>query len=438
LTWPPRISQKLSPSTRRRKSGTGRGGFRILPAAVAILLLALLLTPSAGADAGIKVVSTENSFVFSQSLTFSLEARASSPIVDVVLFYGRDGDRLVRRIYPDYTPGREIRVEHVEELESGQFAPGTLLRSWWQLTAEDGTIQTSEPEVLEYLDDNHAWRTLAGQRVDLFWYGSDEDGARELLAAAEEAVARLEGEIGVGVDQRPRVYVYDSQRDMSRALYQRSETYDDHVLTLGVRVDEDTVILLGTHRDAHLTLAHELSHVVVGIATDNPYTDLPRWLDEGLAMYAEGQLPIDNQQALESGIRRDELLSIRSMTSYSGRAELVDLYYGEVYSVVEFMLDEWGREKMQELLEVFSEGTRQEEALVQVYGFGLDELDARWRASLGLPRRESPEEQQPPSPAEEQPRPEKAPACSYSIGAVLLSAVGCVLSLRLDRSRGAG
>ncbi|MBC7240342.1 MAG: hypothetical protein H5T71_09610, partial [Chloroflexi bacterium] len=101
----------------------------------------------------------------------------------------------------------------------------------------------------------------------------------------------------------------------------------------------------------------------------------------------EGSLPLDNRRALERAIRDDRLLSIRSMSSYSGQASQVDLFYGQAYSVVDFLLREYGREKMKALLDVFAHGALQEDALQQVYGFGLDELDARWRQSLGLPPR---------------------------------------------------
>jgi hypothetical protein len=135
-------------------------------------------------------------------------------------------------------------------------------------------------------------------------------------------------------------------------------------------------------------IAHELAHIVVGLAADNPFTDLPRWLDEGLAMFAEDDEPVDNLATLRRAVRRDDLLSVRSMSSYPGQAEMVDLFYGEAYSVVKFLVETYGRERMNAFLGVFAEGARQEEALQRAYGFGLDELDARWRESLGLGRRE--------------------------------------------------
>lgn len=353
------------------------------------LCVALLGVRPSGAASNIRVTSRKHSYTFAQAINFSLEAKSDSPITEVILFYRVDDSPLARRIYPRFTPGTTVKCEHSEKVEPGQFAPGSMIQSWWILRAADGDKLMTDKQTFEYTDTNQNWRVLKGQRLDFYWYGRDEAAAKKLLERAEEVIARLEKEIGVSVERRLRIYSYNSQSDMRRALQQRSAGYDDRVMTLGVSVgNEGVLLLLGTHRDVNVTIAHELTHVVVDVATDNPYTDIPRWLSEGLAMYSEGELRAGNKQALEEAVRADKLLSIRSMTSYSGRASEVDLYYGQAHSIVSFMLKEFGRDKMQQLLSVFAEGARQEEALQRVYGFGLDELDNRWRASLGLgPRR---------------------------------------------------
>lgn len=436
-TWNPRNPAESSgpgaihgtPGERRAlKPPVGGRGLAMVLLSTLVLALLLAVCP-VQADTSVHVTSCELGYRFSQWLDFALEAESDSPIVEVVLFFGRVNTRLVRRIYPEFVPGTHVRVQHREELVSGQFAPGTLIHTWWQLRTQDGASLRTEPQTFEYTDTNQDWNTLSGQRVDLYWYGEDAAVAEKLLARSEETITRLQEEIGVSVEQRVRVYAYNNRPDMSAALSRRSEGYDDRVMTLGVAVDERTLILLGTHRDAHLIVAHELSHVLVGMATDNPFTGLPRWLDEGLAMYAEGELPPGNRRALEEAIRADELLSVRSMTSYSGQASQVDLFYGEVYSLIEFMLREYGRDKMHELLAAFAEGARQEEALQQVYGFGLAELDDRWRASLGLGGRQREDTDAPAPATEQQPERDASPICSYSLTAGLFPLTGAVFWL---------
>ena len=359
---------------------------------VIALILLLLLAPAADpvlAQSGWQVLDTRVSASFADSLDVALRVRHDEPIVDVILFYGRAGDRLVRRIYPPFTPGTEVTMDYSEPLYAGQFAPGTELRVWWRLTDATGEAFDTIVETIRYVDDSHDWESLEGENVTLYYYDVRQSRAAEWLDEAERALDRIQSDLGISLVSPVDIYVYRNESDMSAAFATRSDDYDARVTTLGVAVDEDTLILLGSQSDLELTMAHELSHIVVGMATDNPYAGLPRWLDEGLAMRAEGELPRQNALALELGIARDELLSVRSMTSYSGRVDQVDLFYGECYSVVTFMIETYGREKMTELLQVFAEGTSQHDALQRVYGLTIEELDARWRISLGLEPRSS-------------------------------------------------
>ena len=413
---------------RRAWSSLISSGVRRLacPLAMALLLALVLLAPAVSAEEPIRVLSSECKYQFSVALHFDLSAEGDCPIVEVILFYGPVDSRLVRRIYPDIKPGLRVDVSYTEDLEGGQYAPGTQMHTWWELVCEDGSRLRTEPVLFEYTDLGHDWQVLSSERVDLHWYGTSKHAsqAAKLCDTAEKAIARLEDEIGVSMEHRVHVYVYNTQGHMRTALSTRSEVYDDRVMTLGVVVSKDTLLLLGSHRDVEMVILHELCHLVVGLATDNPYTDLPRWLDEGLAMYAEGEFPADNKRALDRAIADDALLSIRSMSSYSGQAEQVDLYYGEVRSVVDFMLQEYGRDQMHELLAVFAQGTRQEDALQQVYGFGLDELDTRWRASLGLGARTLPQTpealQDDAQPVTEPDQEDSEPICS-SVAGVLLA-----------------
>ena len=357
---------------------------RVVVLAVILVVLAASSAPFRAAAEPKVSATTEWTYAFSQQLTFGAFLESDEPIEDVVLFYGVVGEPIVRRIYPALTPGTSASVAHTELLEPGQFAPGTLLRAWWEVVLASGATVVTPEEQLLYIDEAIQWQELVSDRVTLYWHGRSQSQAEELLEAAEEVIDRLAAEMGVPSPDAVQIWVYNNERDMARATSTRSESYDARVTTLGMAMDGGTLLLLGSHRDVRQTLAHELCHVVVGLATDNPYIEIPRWLDEGLAMNAEGELPRDNQRALQSAIAGDVFLTLRSMTSYTGDAQLVNLYYAQAHSVVAYMLDAYGREAMQELLRVFSEGQRQDAALERVLGYGLEELESRWRISLGL------------------------------------------------------
>lgn len=350
---------------------------------------AIAMPARAQTSASFRVLSRSAVPSFGEGIAFSLEIEGQQPLTEAILFYGQEDAGLVRRIYPSLPKdtssrtGTPLTIAYTEQLYAGQYAPGTPMIYWWELYTEDDSTELPRQRFV-YEDARFDWQTLPAEGLDLLWYGNQQRRARELAEAGEEALQRLQNEMGIRVEERVRVYVYNSASDMDKAIASRSQVYDSRVTTLGVAIGDDTLLLLGPHDDAEQTMAHELSHIVVGIVTENPYVALPRWLDEGLAMYAEGQLPRNNQEALDWAIREDDLLSLRSMSAYTGRPEEVDLFYGQVYSIVNFMLESYGQSAMHALLAEFSQGVAQEEALQTVYGFDLDTLEGEWRTYLGL------------------------------------------------------
>ena len=114
--------------------------------------------------------------------------------------------------------------------------------------------------------------------------------------------------------------------------------------------------------------------------TFNPYGGLPTWLDEGLAMYAEGELDLAFVTFLNNAVVEDTLISVRSLSSpFSAFAEESFLAYAQSYSLEEFLINQHGKNKMFELLNTFKEGSGYDEALLRVYGFDMDELNALWQ-----------------------------------------------------------
>ena len=331
----------------------------------------------------LSVDSSGHEVKFGQEIAFLLEVSAPRPLQAVSLYYRLAGEGVTVKKGLLIEPG-QARLVHRWKLDPGDIPVGKSIEYRWLVKDDAGQVVETDWTSFAYNDDRFPWKMVHGDRIELHWYGGSEQEARRLFEVASAALDRLEAEVGVTLDQVVNIFVYRSKADMSLALPRRSEAYDDRILTLGVVVDQATLLLLGTHADVESTMAHELSHIVVGLAAEGPYSSIPRWLDEGLAMYAEGELGEVNRKALEEAIRQDRLISVRSLSGYAGDPSQVDLFYGEVHSLIDFMLDRYGKDRMADLLSAIKEGLYQEDALKTVYGFGLDELDRAWREHLGL------------------------------------------------------
>ena len=97
-------------------------------------------------------------------------------------------------------------------------------------------------------------------------------------------------------------------------------------------------------------------------------------------MNAEGEMSQSYRDILSKAVDEENLISVRSLASpFSAYAEESRLAYAQSYSLVKYLTDTYGQEKMFALLNTFKQGSSYDEALVRVYGFDMDGLDTRWR-----------------------------------------------------------
>jgi hypothetical protein len=133
---------------------------------------------------------------------------------------------------------------------------------------------------------------------------------------------------------------------------------------------------------------------------------------------------------LNEAIKSNTLISVRTLSSsFPTDSDQASLSYAESYSLVEFILDRYGKEKMTQLIDIFAKGAYYDDALQEALGVKTDGLDDAWRVWLGAPPRSTaaevtPQTSRPPTPT---PVPQKPPVeglcCLGSLvpGALLLA-----------------
>ena len=366
--------------------------FLALPAIIAIPILFSLSTTILAQDE-ITIISSDAETQFPSTITFSLEAEAATDITDIDLVYRMSGESLIpvsSRVDVDFIPGQLVAASWTwDMLETGGLPPGMEIDYWWLIEDAAGHELQTSPATIAFDDLSHEWRSLASDQVSIFWYEGDLSFVQELVDAADEALERLAVEIGVVLEQPVKIYIYASSGDLRDALVYPQEW------TGGIAFPGYGIVIIGISPDnlawGNRAIAHEMGHLVVHQALSGFYGQLPVWLDEGLAMDAEGELRSDLQTLLNEAIAHDTLFSVRSISSsFPTDPDEARLCYAESYSLVQFLIDTYGSGKMLNLLAVFNEGNTYDDAMLEVYGFNVDGLNAAWRGSLGLGPQPSP------------------------------------------------
>ncbi len=352
------------------------------------LLFGLLVTPAqpAFAAAHTNVTDDQVTFSFPETATFSATLNAESNIISVTLEYGNEqltcGD-VVAKAYPQITPGETVQAEWTWDMrQSGSLPPGTQIWWRWIYTDETGTQFASEVQTATWLDDVHDWQTITSGDLRLHWYGKDQAFAQTMLNAGVEGLRRNKEQAGLGTDAPIDLYVYPNYDDMKDAiLYEPSWTG-------GMAFPEHNIFIMGISASDSTwdqnTVIHELTHILIGHFTFSCIGTVPTWLNEGLAMFSEGELDSNAQAQLDEAISSDTVLTVRSLNGgFSELPDKANLSYSQSQSIVSFLIETYGQEKLTELLVALRDAKPIDDALLEVYGFDTDGLEDAWRQSVG-------------------------------------------------------
>jgi hypothetical protein len=130
---------------------------------------------------------------------------------------------------------------------------------------------------------------------------------------------------------------------------------------------------------AAVTLTHELAHLVLH---RRPDTRLPRWLDEGLAMWvSQGQLDRQEEAYLSLLARADGLYRLETLESAFPRGhQATSIAYQQSLLLVEFLASRHGETGIHRLLDHLEAGRESREALRELTGLEHAELEAAFFA----------------------------------------------------------
>jgi len=354
--------------------------------AVAIsLFLVLLGTGLAQAQGGLAILDSSAEAEFPAKLHFNLSAESNVNITDVRLHYTVDREsyaQVTSEVYIEFVPDTTVDVQWAWDMrKTGGLPPGSSVEYWWTVADVNGDKVETTPVRVRFDDNRYPWQSLTEGKVTIYWYEGEQSFAEEIMLAAQQALARLAEDTGAYLKKPVKICVYTNSQDLQGAMIFPQEW------TGGVAFTRYGIIAIGIAPHnlswGKRATAHELTHLVIHQMTLNPYAGLPTWLDEGLAMYNEGELGVGSAAYLKRAITENNLISVRSLSSpFSTDAEKAYLSYAQSYSLVEFLITDYGQGKMLGLLNTFREGSSYDGALEKVYGFDMDGLDSLWRDNV--------------------------------------------------------
>jgi hypothetical protein len=273
--------------------------------------------------------------------------------------------------------------------ERGFTSPNTT-REYRFRAIVDGQEVLGPTGMFTVEDDRFDWRTMTDEMVTLHWYTGDEDFARRALGIGVDAIHQAADLLGVQEVAPVDFFVYDSSDALYGALGpgtrenvggQADAAIRTMVGAIGPQeVDSDWVDTLVTH---------ELTHMVFADATDDPYHDPPRWLNEGLAVYLSEGYAVGDRAQVADAAGSGRLIPLSGLAGlFPTTYERFSLAYAESVSAVSWFIDTYGRDTLVRLITSYRDGVTDEEAFQAATGAGFRAFDDAWIAAQGATRPE--------------------------------------------------
>ncbi|MFA5157314.1 MAG: hypothetical protein WC532_08065 [Candidatus Omnitrophota bacterium] len=256
------------------------------------------------------------------------------------------------------------------------------------------------------------WEQLKSEHF-IVYFTNDPGFAKNVLDKSEYYYKRIAGDLGYARysefwtwDNRVKIYIYPDHKSFISATHQPywSQGMADY---RGKKI----ISYAWSKGFVESLLPHEMAHLIfrdfVGFKGE-----VPLWLDEGIAQWAEKPdrnyikamasqaykdnlvLPLEEMMVLDvRKIRADESIYINTVTTNDNRKgvlflsgeKLVNAFYLQAVSLVDFLIVRFGSEKFIELCRQLRDGKSLEEALRFVYPMhirSIAELDNEWRKYL--------------------------------------------------------
>lgn len=338
-------------------------------------------TPDSSQAATVRVLSAAHRIEFPDRIVLNLEAEPVEDVADVRLFYTLGGQDTVVYGYPTVLDGSDgVAAEFVIPTRSPNFIPaGVDIRYHYVFRQSDGSLLETDTFTVEYLDPRYDWERYDAGAFEVLWH----DRPRSLVeGVADEVSVGLRPALemfGLKSPGKMKAVIVNGGKEAGRTFPRVSQAASDGHLYGGFAFgDYDVFALAGLSVDGML---HEMTHLLIDEAIDSPRAKVPAWLNEGIAMHFE-RGSRRRESSLSRAAASGSLIPLHSMGSVPGRPEDVRLFYAQSESIVTFMVETYGAERMSSMLQALNGGQSIEASIQSAYGVPITQIEADWKEGV--------------------------------------------------------
>ncbi|QXD14171.1 BamA/TamA family outer membrane protein [Rhodocaloribacter litoris] len=230
-----------------------------------------------------------------------------------------------------------------------------------------------------------AWYYVQSTHFDVYYYEGGEALADFTARAAEQAYAQIRHLFQHRIGRRIPLIVYQGHNDFAVTNAADLPAYAEGIGGVTELFKNRIAIpFTGDYRDYRRVIHHELVHAVLNdmfyggsiqsIIQNNIQLHIPLWFNEGLAEYAALGWDTESDMYVREAVLEDHLAPIDRLDGFFA--------YRGGQSVWDYVAEQYGEEKIGEILQRLRTGRSVEAAFRRATGLSLDDLSERWHRAL--------------------------------------------------------
>ena len=312
-----------------------------------------------------------------------LEVELSGPAPDRLELLVRTPGDDSASVFPVEPSGTS--ATYVWDTSVNHVVPNTLITYQWRAIDGD-TVTLSEEGTIRYEDDRPGldWQRAQLGEATVHWYGGAESQAMRFGELTAQGVTRAEDLLGTELAGPVDIFVYDTREEFFGALGPGVREWTGAAAYSELR----TIFMwLGGGSPSYLEIAmlHEVTHIVFHDATDNPFHEPARWLNEGIATWSETSEGADERAIVQVEAGGGGLFAFEAITEQFPIGERGGrLSYAQGTTMIDMIVDGYGEEAIAAIAAAYRAGASDAAALEAGTGIPADELYADFYEAFGV------------------------------------------------------
>ncbi len=236
---------------------------------------------------------------------------------------------------------------------------------------------------------NQPWRVFKSTHFLVFYQQAPEDLLNQLTQKAEEYYDEITDDLGFNRfnfwtwDNRAKIYLFDTQEEYAKS--NSNLDWSAGLVTVSNKSIQSYVTAPGFLDNV---LAHEMAHIIFRemVGFNNPAVSL--WLEEGVAVFQERRSKNQSVNSYLAGkIKTNTFMNLNQLNGFdlihAKDKQLVELFYLESYSLLNYLIGEFGKDKFVLFCQCLRDYRDLAKAFRSVYSFdSLQALEDSWKAYI--------------------------------------------------------